>query len=183
MKYGEMTWGQMEAVVNKLCGMEGALQFLRGETVVIAQSKETTSIFPIQVNYDLRLEAAIKAGNYDWKNDDITEKHFPSKRSGQAEIEIQLFHFNKVMTSEEVIQEMDKQGYRPAELPELLAFGAKYPDEQRKYPIVALGSVYQYWDGDRYVSYLWRGDGERDLGLIWFGVGWGASFRFAGVRK
>jgi len=34
MKYNEMTWGQMEAVINKLGGMDGVHRFLSGESVV-----------------------------------------------------------------------------------------------------------------------------------------------------
>lgn len=34
MKYPNMDWGKMEAVVNKLYGMEGVKRFLRGELVV-----------------------------------------------------------------------------------------------------------------------------------------------------
>lgn len=34
MKYGELNLGQIEAIVNKLGGMEGALRFLRGKTLI-----------------------------------------------------------------------------------------------------------------------------------------------------
>ena len=34
MKYNEMTWGQMEAVINKLGGYDAVMKFLRGEFVV-----------------------------------------------------------------------------------------------------------------------------------------------------
>ena len=34
MKYGKLTLGQVEAVVNKLGGMEGVKRFLSGETVI-----------------------------------------------------------------------------------------------------------------------------------------------------
>ncbi len=43
MKYGELTLGQVEAVVNKLGGMEGVKRFLSGETMV----KETEHEFDI----------------------------------------------------------------------------------------------------------------------------------------
>ena len=43
MKYGELTLGQVEAVVNKLGGMEGVKRFLAGETMV----KETEHEFDI----------------------------------------------------------------------------------------------------------------------------------------
>ena len=34
MKYPKMNWGRMEAVINKLGGMDGVDQFLSGELVV-----------------------------------------------------------------------------------------------------------------------------------------------------
>lgn len=40
MKYGELNLGQIEAIVNKLGGMEGALRFLRGETSVVESEKK-----------------------------------------------------------------------------------------------------------------------------------------------
>lgn len=84
----------------------------------------------------------------------------------------------------EVLAEHERQAVRPAIFPELLAFAAKYPDEQRKFPIVARGSV-AVLGGDRRVACL-RSDGrERGLGLRWLGagVGWGRSYRFLAVRK
>jgi hypothetical protein len=39
MKYNEMTWGQMEAVINKLGGMDGVRRFLSGEATIVAVAK------------------------------------------------------------------------------------------------------------------------------------------------
>jgi hypothetical protein len=105
--------------------------------------------FPVVVNYNRTIEQLVKAGKYDWSNPDITSKNFPSNKKGNAQVSIQLVHFDRTMTSDEVLKELDKQGLRPATLPELLAFGAKYPDKQREFPIVALGSVWRSRGGDR----------------------------------
>ena len=40
MKYGELTLGQVEAVVNKLGGMEGVKRFLSGETLIKEAERE-----------------------------------------------------------------------------------------------------------------------------------------------
>jgi len=74
-------------------------------------------------------------------NADINARNFPSTRSGQAALEIVLVPFENRMKSEHVLQELDKEGLRAAALPEFLAFGAKYPDVQRKFSIAGLGSV------------------------------------------
>lgn len=141
------------------------------------------SIFHIRVNYNLRLEVAIKAGNYDWENDYIDDNNFPPKRSGSAKLDIRLIHFNKDMSSEDVLKELDKMGLRPIELPELLAFGVAYPDEQRKYPVVALGSFLRDGGIDGDVACLSGDAGERALGLDFFDGGWYADCRFAAVSK
>ena len=74
-------------------------------------------------------------------------------------------------------------GLRPANLPELLAFGAKYPKKQREFPIVALGSVWRYWCGSRSVACLWSVGSLRFLFLYWLEFGGDAIYRFAAVRK
>ena len=153
-------------------------------------------IFPVTIDYTHSLAQMIAAGKYDWVNSDITDQHFPppsiptglppSTGSGQAtkaELKVELVHFNRTISSNDAIAELKQKGLRPATLPEFLAFGAIYPEEQRKYPIVALGSVWQYWDGDRDVPFLYCGDSRRGLSLGWFEFGWYDDFRFAVVRK
>jgi hypothetical protein len=110
--------------------------------------------FRVLVNYDLSIRGSIAAGKYDeiWKFGENYKDFDPkkdikcpkSKRTGQSEIEIKLFHFDKEMTLKQVISKMKKEGYRSADITELLAFGAQYPDEQNKYPIVAPGIVTSY---------------------------------------
>ncbi len=139
--------------------------------------------YPVTVNYDLSVEDSVKAGKYDWTNSDISSKNFPSKRKGTAETEIILVHLNRPVESDEVIRELDKQVLSPAELPEGLAFGVKYPDIQREFPVIILGSVWRPPDGDRYCASLGGYSDERGLYLRWFDCRWLARCRFAAVRK
>lgn len=152
---------------------------------VIQVMQRVEDIFCFFVDYSMTFEQMIAAGRYDLKNSEITEKHFlipPSKR-GKKEVAIELIHFNRDMESYDVLRELDLMGLRPAELPELLAFGAAYPEKQREFPIVALGSVLQGLGGCRYVAYLFRRVGERRLDLQRRSDGWSSSCRFAAVRK
>ncbi len=135
------------------------------------------------VDYTRSLAEMLKDGRFDSVNPDITEKHFPITKRPNGKVEMKMFHFNRPISSEQAIQEMDKEGYRPAELPEGLAYVQANPDEQRKYPIVLLGSVWHYWYGDRHVPYLGRWAGERYLGLGWFEFDWNECYRFLAVRK
>ncbi len=139
--------------------------------------------YPVTVNYALSAEDAVKAGKYDWTNNNITSKNFPSKRKGTTEAEIVFVHFNREIESDDVLRELDKQGLRPAELPEGLAFGAKYPDIQREFPVVILGSVWRAPYGRRYCACLGGGGSRRYLFLAWLDYGWDGSCRFAAVRK
>lgn len=134
------------------------------------------------VDYGMTLEQMIAAGNYDWKNDDITAKRFPLSGTGKVAFEPKLFHFDRDISSENAIKEMEKDGFRPAKIEELLAYGAILPEEQRKYPIVALGSVAKI-GGIRHVACLGRNGSRRRLSLSWFGLDWDGDYRFLGVRK
>jgi hypothetical protein len=64
----------------------------------------------------------------------------------------------------------------------LFAFGEKYPEEQRKYPIIGLGSVAKVLS-DHCVPFPDRSDAERDLCLgWWWDDGCGGCYRFVAIR-
>jgi hypothetical protein len=138
------------------------------------------------VNYGMSHDDMIIAGNYDWKNDDLTAKRFPIVGKRTVEFEDTLFHFDEDISSEEAvkrIQAADPQNpWEPAKIENLLAYGAKNPEEQRKYPIIALGSVAEVI-GNRYVPCLGRGGSRRELNLDWWDGAWSSGFRFLAVRK
>lgn len=136
------------------------------------------------INYGRSVEDGIKAGKYDWSNEDITSSHFPSEEAGTKEVSINLIHFGRDReTTDEVISKLDKTGMRPATLKELLAFSEKYPDIQREFSIIALGSIWRIPSGDRRCAYLSRGGSKRYLSLSWLGCRWSGDYRFAAVRK
>lgn len=141
-----------------------------------------TGICRFVVDFGKSLEEMIAAGRYDWKNDDITAKRFPRSGSGTVTVDAKLFHFNHTMTSDAVERELEAAGYRSATIAELLAFGAAFPEVQRQFPVVALGSVTRVF-GYRSVPYLsGRGAGRR-LNLSWSGLDWDVVCRFLAVRK
>ena len=145
-----------------------------------------TEEIKLTVDYTKTVEQAITDGNYDWKNDDIIVKNFPISPEmigKKVEVTTKLFHFNCDISSNDVISEMDKGGYRPATLMELLALGILFPELQRQFSIVALGSVWRLASDYRCVPYLHVHGSERGLSLDWFGRDWSARYRFLGVRK
>lgn len=157
-------------------------KFLRGEMVEKVVSY-ITATFTITVDETVSVEDAVKAGKFDWNNNNITSANFPKLANEQkSDKEIILFHFNKTMSSEVVIAEMDKAGYKPANILTLICLAVKEPDLQRKFPIVALGSVCRLV-GDRLVPYLYERGSKRYLDLYFFGNDWLDHYRFLAVRK
>lgn len=183
-KYGDWTRGEDEALLNILGGVEVARQILRGAVKVVTEVVNfIVCTFMILVDETLSVEEAVEAGNFGWSDENIVSKNFPKPANGKkSEKEVVLFHFNKSMSSEAAIAEMDKVGYRPATIWELLGLAVKEPDLQRKFPIIALGSVCELC-GIRHVAFLYEEPDFRGLGLDRFGGGWGDGGRFAGVRK
>lgn len=121
------------------------------------------------------LKNLIIKGKFDYVNPDITEELFPLP----AEIsnEYKLFHFDRYISSEDAITEMNKEGYRPAHIYELLSYDWNGEDL-----VIALGSVGEV-SGRRSVVCLSRHGSERGLRLSWWVGDWDADYRFLGVRN
>jgi len=158
-----------------------------GEEIVAEMAKAVVShgrpTYSVVVDYTKTLAEMVSAGEYDYVSSDITTDHFPIEGKGQREVEVVLFHFNRVVSSEEVISELEKAGYRPARIEELLTLGAERPELQKEFPIISLGSVWQDPNGCRCVPYLNWNDVKRNLNLNWFENYWREDYRFAGLRK
>ena len=121
--------------------------------------------FPAYVNLD-----------YKGKHFDPIERCKAVSREGRK-VAFECVHMDRDASTDEVLAEMDRLGLRPALYEELLGFAKKYPNEQRKYSIVALGSGTDVRGGPG-VACLW-GDGDgRGLGLRWLGHGWLGHYRF-----
>lgn len=90
------------------------------------------AIYTVTVNRNLNLKAMIAAGRYDWINPDITDKHFPldaevsswPRGRGTVDVKTELFHYNRSMSTKDVLKDIDRRDCRPATIDELLALGA-----------------------------------------------------------
>lgn len=154
--------------------------------LLVPRTDSSEPAYPLAIDYGQDLATMVQAGNYDYAHPDITDRNFPvgaPAPAGEAKVEAVLVHFDRSMSSQQVLDELGRRGLRPATMVELLAFGAQHPDSQRRFPIVALGSVWASRGGYRYVGCLWESPGCRELGLAWFDRGWGAFCRFLAVRK
>lgn len=158
-------------------------KFLRQEECwVVEKAKKAADRYSITVDYSLTLDQMIAVGEYDYANPDINSKHLPVKGEGKLELKLQLIHFDRNISSDDAERELDKLGLRPANLEELLAFGAQYPDLQKQFPIVALKAVASV-HGGRDVACLDFVGSERRLDLYWRGRGWLARCRFLALPK
>jgi len=152
--------------------------------LIIRKKEVSAEIFKVVVDYSLSLTEMIAAGDYDWTNSDITAENFPVSGDGRQEVELELVHLNREASTEEVLEELDRRGLRPARIEELLALGAKHPELQKQFPIIAFGSVWRDPGGYRCVPCLGWGVSERGLSLGYDdGLRWGDLCRFPAVRK
>lgn len=136
----------------------------------------------IIIDYSLSLAEMIAVGRYDWTNNDITANRFPISGNDKTDIVVELVHFDRTISTGDAVDEMRLRGLRPAALAELLAYGATFPEDQRKFPIVALGTE-ALVDGVRDVAGLAGRGSERRLHLDWVGGDWDGSCRFLAVRN
>ena len=177
-----------ESLVNKLITLfEGLTSYQIDDAVIEAKKRlgDEPAAYPISVDYERSVEAGVEAGHYEYVSPNIKSYNFPTKRTGTTEVVVELIHFKFGLSSNQVLRELDKMGYRPVDLHELLAFGEKYPKVQRKFPIAALGSIYRYGFCANYAPYLGVNSlgSRRVLNLIWVWVDWSTSYRVAAVPK
>ena len=120
------------------------------------------------------LAQLIKDKKFDWVNNDI-EKHFVATEVPE-DTEYKLFQFDRNISSKDAVKEIEKEGWRPANISELLSW-KDWKDEF----VIALGSIAEV-NGFHYVPCLSRGDSRWYLGLGWWDVGWAPVYRFLAVR-
>lgn len=181
--------GYTNADIKKLCEGDTLAQFLpvlKGQANIVTTKHivgNANEVFQVVVDYSQTLSDMIASGHYDWVNSDITKEHFPITGNGTVDLTPELIHFGKSMGTDNVLKDLDSRGLRPATLSELLAFGAKFPEKQREFPIIGLGSVWTFSDGHRRVPFLCEDVALRELSLYWDDGGWIGDGRFLAVRK
>ena len=133
-------------------------------------------------DYDVPLASMIAAGRYDYVNKNITAANFPITGTGKIVSVITLVSFHRDIGSDDAVAELAYLGFEPARIEHACAFGAQYPDVQRKFPIVFLGSVWEGPGAYRGVPCLLDWHEKRGLDLGYWGR-WSRDDRFAAVRK
>jgi len=174
------------AMENKKLSVNQVIELIENSNVQSQKVIDTTDEIKLAIDYTKTIKQVIADGEYDYKNSNVTSENFPISPEmigKKVEVSAKLFHFNHDISSNDAISKMDKDGYRPAALMELLTLGFLFPELQRQFPIVALGSVWCDTGDDHRVLYLEVYASKRKLDFTWFDGGWSARCRFLGVRK
>jgi hypothetical protein len=186
IQMSEMTWEQFDELRAQMKSgritRELVQAFLLNPEGHRVGGKERGT-YPVVIDYGKSVEDMVVYGNYNWSNPNITSKSFPLSGTGNVSVSLELVHLNKSASTQEVLAYLEANGLRAATIEELLAFGLAYPEIQREFPVVALGSSWVDSDGRRDVPYLGRGGSDRELRLYWSGSDWLGVCRFLAVRK
>lgn len=102
-----------------------------------------------------------KYDNIYYKNSDLTEENFPTPKVTQTK-NWKIIKMTKSFSSQEALDEIKKQGCRPANLYELLEW-AKDNQEKNQW-VIALGQIWTDAVGNHMVPYVYR-DSDGDFGF------------------
>jgi hypothetical protein len=94
----------------------------------------TISGLTVEVDYRKPLPDIIAAGKYDCVNPNITAMRFPVEGTGKKSFHTRLFHSRFISSSQEVAAAMKKENFTPGSHLHGPAFGAAFPEAQRKCP-------------------------------------------------
>lgn len=134
--------------------------------------------FRLTVPYSCDLSEAVAHGKYDTVDPSLL-KYFDGGRmhwtSGYAFL---LSYPGCLVHAKWICKAI--HGLRVADIEELLAFGAQYPEVQRRFPIVGLGSMCKIGQepGVWQAAYLVGDEKERRVGLAACNFHYGDRFRF-----
>lgn len=139
---------------------------------------KTGSEFKVVVKYD-NFQEAIKAGAYDRNWTYNLLDHTPIYQSDN--IYCQLFNYYNDVSHIDIELDMALNFYRPATALEALAFGAQYPEMQKKFKIISLGTKTK---GDyQQVLELNSGAKGRTIGLETYNSSISWQPRYLGIRN
>ena len=175
MKYGDLTLGQTEAIVNKLGGMQGVNDFLSGKTVVHVVEQVLEVWKTIQIGTDSKTVedfcqdiSGVGGKVSDWAKDIMGKSDF-AKSISQSFMELDVC----VATTEEILGKKGKRGtlseiyagivrmggeLLPAEVGPQLRF--QYTDQPNGEWLLMAMEPIKDSDGDLNVFYMKRDDDD-----------------------
>jgi|AntRauTorckE6833_2_1112554.scaffolds.fasta_scaffold01033_6 hypothetical protein len=177
----------LDIIEEKNLSIEDVIKLINGTKEFSKVKSEADEEITLAVDYRRNVKIMIKAGDYAKVDNELiyAYKRFysPSVTRKKIETVIKLFHFSEEMLSDDVIKEIDKAGYIPGTLHDLLTLGEVYPYLQRQFPIIALGSVKRSQANVRQVPGLSITSRERLLEVAYDGHEWKKDCRFIALPK
>jgi len=187
MKYGELNLGQIEALVNKLGGMDGVASLLADETVVTRKEVKVTPPEPTaDLDPIIRVDRSIRPSYPDW----MEEVMHPELESvGPAEYDIsaveQWLHEDqkdgKYIVGNKIYDHLKKTdtlktflGLRDLEEIQKkgIAFFRKYFKGKA---VFGWAGIVRHRDGNLNVPYLYENDDKVVLNWDWTGNDWNGN--------
>ncbi len=108
-------------------------------SLLLMGNKKEIKLFSLTVDYDTDIDKLRK--EYEKSDPHINLKDFPTDKNfigKKIEITVGVFDYGyRNLSSEDIIEDMEREGFRPAQPLEVLTFGLNYPV---KHILVALGS-------------------------------------------
>jgi hypothetical protein len=144
--------------------------------------RQLKNFFQLVISGNRTTEEVVKAGKYNWSNDDVNSQNFPM-RSERGHGKIEIIDFGREITSEEALVEAKKLGLERPDYEDALFFGEQFPEKQRERPIVFLHEPWQNPHRILHVLVLLGDSLRRKLDLVWFDDGWHRGCVFAFARK
>ncbi len=194
----KLTIGQLAALVHAIGGLVAVKAILRDKGLAKRVAEficndekgivKVVGMFTAFVDYANPSYQELKSA-FDWVDDWYDRAMFKtidickSVSREPCVVGFVYVHMDRTASSNEVYATMETRGLRPALYEELLAFAKAYPDEQRKFHIIALGSFCVGVSGGRYVAYLSDVGYGRRLRLDFFEHDWFDNCRFLAVSK
>jgi hypothetical protein len=126
-----------------------------------------TAKIKIEVDYSENLDQLILERGFS-KTDGIDfNKCEPTliNKTGKKVVIVKIFKLRNYYDYEKAVKKIERSGYAPSTMYELLAFDQKMPDFQRKNPVAAFGHVLRKNgdNGPRLIPCLWGDNSSRSL--------------------
>lgn len=102
--------------------------------------------FVVTIDYALSLEEMVAAGKYDliYPHGFVDSETYPINGQGVIECKLKLINVRNGLGSEKLAEYFASFKLIPPSAEHVLAFGAKYPEQQRKITIVGVGD--NFWN-------------------------------------
>ena len=143
MKYASLELGTVEAIVNKLGGLEGAQRFLRGDAEVVIKTHVIDCDANPYVPNNWKVEEHIKGGELRWNPDEV-ELYLCDKQKGGT---IEGNELRKLLKGKPVLN--------ANVLDYLLANPQLIPEEWKDKAVFFWGTIYRNSHGLLYVRFLY----------------------------